>query len=79
MAAPSAAERGLDHPDFHVWYQPETEPDYVQKLLRYTLSLGGSAKTPKLSRKKSSFRSMFGLFCVKTTSLSGHHSRFGTN
>lgn len=39
-AAATTSERGLDHPDFHVWYQPETEPTYVQKLLRYTLSLG---------------------------------------
>ena len=53
----------------------------------------GSAKTPKMSRKNSSFRSVLGifwvkttsfrsilgLFWVKTTSLSGHHSRFGTS
>lgn len=39
-AAATSSERGLDHPDFHVWYQPETEAAYVQKLLRYTLSLG---------------------------------------
>jgi hypothetical protein len=37
LAAPTANEKGLDHPDYHVWYQPETEPEYVQKLLRYTL------------------------------------------
>ena len=33
-----------------------------------------SAKTPKMNRK----RVALGLFWVKTTSLSGHHSRFGT-
>lgn len=40
LAAATAKERGFEHPDFHVWYQPETDPVYVQKLLRYTLSLG---------------------------------------
>lgn len=39
-AAATARERGFEHPDFHVWYQPETDPVYVEKLLRYTLSLG---------------------------------------
>ena len=48
-------------------------------LTRITLTAcAGGAKTPKLSRKKSSFRSTLGLFWLKTTSLSGHHSRFGT-
>ena len=35
-------------------------------------------KRPNNDRKMSSFRSNFRLFWVKTTSLSGHHSRFGT-
>ena len=39
-AAATTSERGFDHPEYHVWYQPETEPEYVQKLLRYTLSIG---------------------------------------
>ena len=38
----------------------------------------GTAKTPKVSRKKSSFRPTLGLFSVNTMILSGHHSRFGT-
>ena len=37
-----------------------------------------TAKTPKISRKKSSFRSILGLCWVVTTISSGHHSRFGT-
>ena len=32
----------------------------------------------KKQQKKSRFSSLLGLFWVKTTSLSGHHSRFGT-
>ena len=40
---------------------------------------GGNSKNAKTEQKKSSFRSIFGVFWVKTTSLSGHHSRFGTN
>ena len=35
-------------------------------------------KNAKNEQKNSSFRSTFGLFSIKTTSLSGHHSRFGT-
>ena len=37
-----------------------------------------TAKMPKNDQKKSSFRSILGLLWVKTTSLSGYHSRLGT-
>ena len=47
----------------------------------YRDAQAGTAKTPKMSRNRvvfGLFSAYFGLFGVKTTSLSGHHSRFGT-
>ena len=47
-------------------------------LGRSNMREAGSAKHAKNQQeRKSSFRSILGLFWVKTTSLSGHHSRFG--
>ena len=62
----------------------ETHAKWLQQADNCGCPLGpvwdgvSTAKTPKLWPNKYSFRSISGLFWVKTTSLSGHHSRFGT-
>lgn len=49
LAAANTAARGLSHPQYKVWYQPEDDLEYAALLLRFTLSVGGGIVASALS------------------------------